>query len=65
MLVSALSCIEKLLVMGMVFVTVIAVVVFITQGQRRIPIQSAKHVRGRRVTGGNRQWLPLRVNQLA
>ncbi len=55
--------IEKLLVMAFVFVTVIAVVVFITQGQRRIPIQSAKHVRGRRVMGGNRQWLPLRVNQ--
>jgi preprotein translocase subunit SecY len=38
-------------------------VVFITQGQRRIPTQSAKHVRGRRVYGGSRQYLPLRVNQ--
>ena len=37
--------------------------VFITQGQRRIPTQSAKHVRGRRVYGGTRQYLPLRVNQ--
>ncbi|MFN9721141.1 MAG: preprotein translocase subunit SecY [Planctomycetota bacterium] len=55
--------IERLLVMAVLFVCVIAVVVFITQGQRRIPIQSAKHVRGRRVMGGNRQWLPLRVNQ--
>lgn len=55
--------IERLLVMLVLFVCVIAVVVFITQGQRRIPIQSAKHVRGRRVMGGNRQWLPLRVNQ--
>ena len=55
--------IERLLVMIALFVSVIAVVVFITQGQRRIPIQSAKHVRGRRVMGGNRQWLPLRVNQ--
>jgi preprotein translocase subunit SecY len=55
--------IERLLVMAALFVAVIAVVVFITQGQRRIPIQSAKHVRGRRVMGGNRQWLPLRVNQ--
>jgi preprotein translocase subunit SecY len=55
--------IERLLTMCIVFVTVIAVVVFITQGQRRIPIQSARHVRGRRVSGGNRQWLPLRVNQ--
>jgi preprotein translocase subunit SecY len=38
-------------------------VVFITLGQRRIPTQSAKHVRGRRVYGGTRQYLPLRVNQ--
>src|SRR5262249_60881051 len=35
----------------------------ITKGQRRIPTQSAKHVRGRRVYGGTRQYLPLRVNQ--
>jgi preprotein translocase subunit SecY len=34
-----------------------------TQAQRRIPIQSAKHVRGRKVMGGTRQFLPLRVNQ--
>ncbi len=47
--------IEKLLLMAVVFVAVIVVVVFITQGQRKIPIQSAKHVRGRRVMGGNRQ----------
>jgi preprotein translocase subunit SecY len=55
--------IEKLITMAVVFVTVIVVVIFITQGQRKIPIQSAKHVRGRRVMGGNRQSLPLRVNQ--
>jgi preprotein translocase subunit SecY len=42
---------------------VVAGVVFMTQGQRRIPTQSAKHVRGRRVYGGTRQYLPLRVNQ--
>jgi preprotein translocase subunit SecY len=45
------------------FLTVIVGVVVITQAQRRIQIQSAKHVRGRRVMGGNRQYLPLRVNQ--
>ncbi|MFM8478160.1 MAG: preprotein translocase subunit SecY [Planctomycetaceae bacterium] len=55
--------IERLLVMILVFVSVIAIVIFITQGQRRIPIQSARHVRGRKVSGGNQQWLPLRVNQ--
>src|SRR5262249_22702575 len=35
----------------------------ITESQRRIPTQSAKHVRGRRVYGGTRQYLPLKVNQ--
>lgn len=55
--------VERLLVLAVLFVAVIVWVVFITQGQRKIPIQSAKHVRGRKVMGGQRQWLPLRVNQ--
>lgn len=55
--------IEKLLVLAVLFVGVIVCVIFITQGQRKIPIQSAKHVRGRKVMGGQRQSLPLRVNQ--
>jgi preprotein translocase subunit SecY len=55
--------VETLLVLAVLFVSVVAGVVFITQGQRRIPTQSAKHVRGRRVYGGTRQYLPLRVNQ--
>jgi preprotein translocase subunit SecY len=44
------------------FVFVIAGSILITQAQRRIPIQQAKHTRGRRVYGGSRQFLPLRVN---
>ncbi len=55
--------VDRLLVLAVVFVLVIAGVVFITLGQRRIPTQSAKHVRGRRVFGGTRQFLPLKVNQ--
>lgn len=55
--------IERLLLLAGLFVFVVVWVVMITQGQRRIPIQSAKHVRGRRVMGGQRQFLPLRVNQ--
>jgi preprotein translocase subunit SecY len=53
---------EKWIVMTVLFVSVVAGVVYMTQGQRRIPTQSAKHVRGRRVFGGTRQYLPLRVN---
>jgi preprotein translocase subunit SecY len=55
--------VETLIVLAALFVSVVVGVVFIYQGQRRIPIQSAKHVRGRRVYGGTRQYLPLRVNQ--
>ena len=55
--------IEDLIVLAAMFVAVVAGVVFITLGQRRIPMQSAKHVRGRRVFGGTRQYLPLKVNQ--
>lgn len=54
--------ITLLLLVGL-FVAVIVGVVAITESQRRIPTQSAKHVRGRRVYGGARQFLPLRVNQ--
>ena len=55
--------IETFIVLGFLFVGVVAGVVFITLAQRRIPTQSAKHVRGRRVYGGTRQYLPLRINQ--
>ncbi|HEV3116761.1 MAG TPA: preprotein translocase subunit SecY [Gemmataceae bacterium] len=54
---------EKLVVLIALFVAVVAGVVAITMGQRRIPTQSAKHVRGRRVFGGTRQFLPLKINQ--
>ncbi len=45
------------------FITVVVGVIAITESQRRIPTQSAKHVRGRRVFGGTKQFLPLKVNQ--
>jgi preprotein translocase subunit SecY len=44
------------------FLFVTAGAIAITQAQRRIPIQQAKHTRGRKVYGGTRQYLPLRVN---
>ncbi|MDO5308218.1 MAG: preprotein translocase subunit SecY [Planctomycetia bacterium] len=55
--------IEVLIFLVILFILVVLAVVFVTKGQRRIPTQSAKHVRGRQVYGGNRQYLPLRVNQ--
>ncbi|XZE53158.1 preprotein translocase subunit SecY [Planctomycetaceae bacterium SH139] len=55
--------VETLIILVLLFVTVVFGVVFITLGQRRIPTQSAKFTRGRRVYGGTRQFLPLRINQ--
>ena len=44
--------IETIVILCVLFVAVVMGVVFITLGQRQIPIQSAKHVKGRRVYGG-------------
>ena len=55
--------IAGLIVLAAMFVAVVMGVVFITLGQRRITMQSAKHVRGRRVFGGTKNYMPLKVNQ--
>ncbi len=55
--------IETFIALGLLFVGVVLGIVYVTLAQRRIPTQSAKHVRGRRVYGGTRQYMPLRVNQ--
>jgi preprotein translocase subunit SecY len=43
-------------------IAIIAAIVFIQEGQRRIPVQYAKRVVGRRMSGGGQTYLPLRVN---
>jgi preprotein translocase subunit SecY len=48
--------------MPFVALAVIAAIVFVQEGQRRIPIQYAKRVIGRRMTQGGQTYLPLRVN---
>ena len=52
---------ELLFLIG-AFVFVVAGAILITVAQRRIPIQQARHTRGRTVYGGGRHYLPLRVN---
>ncbi|MCW5765355.1 MAG: preprotein translocase subunit SecY [Phycisphaeraceae bacterium] len=44
------------------FVLVVGGSVLLTIAQRRIPVQQAKHTRGRKVFGGQRSFLPLRLN---
>ena len=49
-------------VMPFIVLGVVAAIVFVQEGQRRIPIQYAKRVIGRRMTQGGQTYLPLRVN---
>ena len=53
---------DTLVVLALLFVAVVVGVIVITKAQRRIPTQSARHVRGRRAFGGTRQFLPMKVN---
>ena len=50
-------------VLAFMMVFVVAAAIIITTGQRRIPVQYPRQVKGRRVSGGQRTYLPLRVNQ--
>jgi len=49
-------------IMPFIALGVVAAIVFVQEGQRRIPIQYAKRVIGRRMTQGSQTYLPLRVN---
>ena len=44
-------------------IAAVGVIIYIQEGQRRIPIQYASRVRGRRMYSGGQTFLPLRVNQ--
>ncbi len=53
---------ESFLLLLFLFVAVIVSVIAITKAKRQIPMQSAKHVRGRRQVGGTKAFLPMKVN---
>ena len=55
----------NLALVGLIIVAVglLACIVFVEQGQRRIPVQFAKRVVGRRMYGGQSTYIPLKVNQ--
>jgi preprotein translocase subunit SecY len=52
----------KLLIIGAIIVATFFVIIFVEQGARRIPIQYAKRIVGRKVYGGQNTNLPLKVN---
>ena len=54
---------RKFFILIFLLCLVVAGVVYMTRGQRRIAVQQAKHTRGRKVYGGQRHFLPLKINQ--
>jgi preprotein translocase subunit SecY len=48
--------------LAVLMIVVVAVIIFVEQGQRRIPVQYAKRVVGRRMYGGQSTHLPLKIN---
>jgi len=52
----------RLIFLGILMLSVVAVIVFVERGQRRIPVSYAKRVVGRKIYGGQSTHLPLRVN---
>ena len=50
------------LLMSIIGIAVIVAVIVITQGQRKIPVQYARRIIGRRVYGGQSTYIPIRVN---
>jgi preprotein translocase subunit SecY len=51
-----------IVMMPFIALAVVVAIVFVQEGQRRIPVQYAKRVVGRRMTSGGSTYLPLRVN---
>ncbi len=47
----------------LLFIVILVAIVFVEQGQRRIPVQFAKRVVGRKQYGGQSTYIPLKVNQ--
>lgn len=52
----------KIIFLLVIIVVVIAFIVYVEMGQRRIPVSYAKRVQGRRMMGGQSTFLPLKVN---
>ena len=52
-----------LVVMGVLLVGVVFAVTMITQAQRKIPVQSARRIVGRKVYGGQSSYIPLKIDQ--
>jgi preprotein translocase subunit SecY len=52
----------KVVVLAAVYLAIVIGVIFMSKGQRRIPMQQAKQMKGRRMIGGVRHYLPIKLN---
>jgi preprotein translocase subunit SecY len=57
------SDVTRIVLFAIFAVIAVAVIIYVQEGQRRIPVQYASRVRGRRMYQGGQTFLPLRVNQ--
>jgi preprotein translocase subunit SecY len=53
----------KFIAILLIGVAIVVAVIYVDQGQRRVPIQYAKRVVGRKMTSGGSTYLPMKVNQ--
>lgn len=61
--IAATKGVETLLVVLAVGILLVFLVVFVEQSQRRIPVQYARRMVGKRTYGGNNTYIPIKVNQ--
>ena len=59
---SSSNAVQNSIVVALVFLVVIAAVVFVEQSQRRIPVQYAKRMVGRKTLGGSSTYIPIKIN---
>ncbi|MBI2264351.1 MAG: preprotein translocase subunit SecY [Armatimonadetes bacterium] len=57
-----LENIPNMILFGVIAILLVMAIVMINQGQRRVPVQYAKRIVGRRVMGGQSTYIPIRVN---
>ena len=53
----------NVLIFALLAITIVAGIIFVQQGERRIPVQYSKRIVGRRVYGGRSTHIPMKINQ--
>jgi preprotein translocase subunit SecY len=54
--------VRNIVIVGVIIITVIGLVVYIEQSQRRVPVQYAKRMVGRKMYGGTSTYIPIKIN---